>query len=170
MKTSIKSRSIISLAIVLGFSVLFLVNQPTFAVSAQSTTNSSAIFGTPSQSNFQGAGFQQTGGTNTSNASGGAAALKQPANGSLTVTGAPATQATTTESQPSGKFWLIVIFVTSGIGLLLLYFYTKRINAQQAVAETELASEVIQETIDQAKPKAKKDSTKKKKKKKKHHR
>ena len=171
MNTSTKTTHIVHLTLVLVFSALLFTATPVRAESAQTTTNSAAIFGTPSQSSVQGATFQQSGSSGVATASGSASTLNQPATGPLQVTGTATSEpAANKSSSTSGKTWLILVFITSVAGLVLLYLYTRQANKRQAPQEALIVDEVLEEAIDQAKPKRKKDGAKKKKKNKKHHR
>ena len=172
MKTSTIQAIRISLATAFIFSALGFYALPARAQSAQSTSSSSDFLRASNGSSFQNAGFQQSGGSAATTAGGSASALHQIVPGPLDVSGAPANQSTASQGTATpNKFWFTLIFVASAVGLVLVYLYTKRTQKEQGPKEAAFAKEVIDETIDEAKPaKAKKDTSKKKKKNKKHHR
>lgn len=128
------------------------------AQSAQPTSTASDLYSTSGQSSFQDAGggdYQQNAGSSDLTAGGSANILNQVTNGQITVSGAPAFSTPANAANSSVKLWLAIIFFASGIGLLVVYIYTKR-NAQNITqAEQELIAEITAET----KPKAKKAAT-----------
>ena len=166
------------------FGAIALVSTQVVAQSVQGPRGSDAsdFFSGSTKSDFQGSGFQQSdGGSAAVTAGGSSDVLRQVNGGQLTVSGAPASTSANSNQNSTAKLWFTIIFAASGIGLLIVYIYTRRTKAKQDVA-AEVFTQELTKDIKPA-PKAapavkseeqptpvKKDKPKKKKKNKKHHR
>lgn len=143
---------LIFLSVLLTF-IMGLLPAFVHAQNAQDASSSSEIFNGSAQSDFQNAGYQQSGGSAATTAGGSAEVLKQPGDGgTIEVSGAPANQTVTEPAMSrTAKAWFTFIFVVSGGGLILVAIYSKRAKARQAVNEAAFAEVVAKE----AKPKSK---------------
>lgn len=138
-------------------------------VSAQSIGvqggTSSQNYGASNQSDFQSAGFQQSGSSAATTAAGSGEILKQVGGQAITVSGAPANQPQSDTPKSNTPLYLWLILACSGLGLLMLYFYQRQTKQSHDTSEVNEIAEVFDEPKPKSeKPKkSKKKSTKKKK-------
>lgn len=125
----------------------FLIVSPSvFAQSiGEESSQPSQSYGASSQSDFQDAGFQQSGSSAASTASGSSDILKQVTDQKITVTGAPEYEApdVTTRNNTPIIFW--VLFIFSGLGLAALYIFQRKTKPIHTSEQTQAVSAVLEE-------------------------
>ena len=155
-----------SKTILLGLFLLsFLVPNIVFAQSFTGQDSSSGqSYGASSQSDFQNAGFQQSGSSAATTAAGSADALRQATNQTITVSGAPANQPIANEqSINTTKVLLWTLFGFSLVGMAVMYLVQRKSASTTKNTDSNVTEDTAVVATKQSKSKkTKKKSTKKK--------